>query len=124
MLRYRRVFVLVVGLALVAAACGGDDADSGSDSTVATTAAPAEPAEPYAPEKAECIAPSDPGGGWDFTCRTIGMLMEDLAGTGNVITTNQPGGGGAVAFADIAANRSDENDLTIAASPATAIRFA
>ncbi len=90
MLRYRRVFVLVVGLALVAAACGGDDADSGTDSTVATTAAPSEPAEPFAPAAAECIAPSDPGGGWDFTCRTIGLLMEDLAGTGNVITTNQP----------------------------------
>jgi putative tricarboxylic transport membrane protein len=118
----RRIFVMVVGIALIAAACGGDDADSGSDSTVTTTAAAS--SEPYAPEKAECIAPSDPGGGWDFTCRTIGLLMEDLAGTGNVITTNQPGGGGAVAFADIAANRSGDNDLTIAASPATAIRFA
>jgi putative tricarboxylic transport membrane protein len=41
-----------------------------------------------------------------------------------VVTTNQPGGGGGVAFADIAANRSDEDDLVIAASPATAIRFA
>jgi len=118
----RRFFLLVVGLALIAAACGGDDADS-TDTTVAATTTAAS-SEPYAPANAECIAPSDPGGGWDFTCRTIGMLMEDLAGTGNVITTNQPGGGGAVAFADIAANQSDNNDLTIAASPATAIRFA
>jgi len=119
--RLRRVFILVVGLALIAAACSSDDADSGSDSTTTTTTATTEAFAPTAPE---CVAPSDPGGGWDFTCRTIGLLMEQLAGTGNVITTNQPGGGGAVAFADIAANRSDDNDLTIAASPATAIRFA
>lgn len=24
--------------------------------------------------KVECIAPSDPGGGWDFTCRTGGKV--------------------------------------------------
>jgi putative tricarboxylic transport membrane protein len=120
--RLRRVFVLVVGIALIAAACSSDDADSATDSTVTTTTAAA--AEAFAPESPECVAPSDPGGGWDFTCRTIGQLFEDLGSTGNVITTNQPGGGGAVAFADIAANRSDDNDLTIAASPATAIRFA
>ena len=117
----RRVFILVLGFALVAAACGNGEADDAPDATVATTAASS---EPFAPESPECVAPSDPGGGWDFTCRTIGLLMEQLAGTGNVITTNQPGGGGAVAFADIAANRSDDNDLVIAASPATAIRFA
>jgi putative tricarboxylic transport membrane protein len=117
----KRVFVLVVGVALIAAACSGDDADSGTDSTVATTAATA--SEPFVPVAPECVAPSDPGGGWDFTCRAIGRLFEELGSTGNVITTNQPGGGGAVAFADIAANRSDDDDLTIAASPATAIRF-
>jgi putative tricarboxylic transport membrane protein len=124
MLRRRRIFVLVVGLALVAAACGGDDA--GSDTTVAAAAATttaAATSEAFAPESAECVAPSDPGGGWDFTCRSIGFLFENQGSTGNVVVTNQPGGGGAVAFADIAANRNDDNDLTIAASPATAIRF-
>ena len=24
---------------------------------------------------AECIAPANPGGGWDFTCRAIGKIM-------------------------------------------------
>ena len=24
---------------------------------------------------AECIAPANPGGGWDFTCRTITKIM-------------------------------------------------
>ena len=85
---------------------------------------PTEPAEAtYVATKPECVAPSGAGGGWDFTCRTIGLLFEELGLTPNVVVTNQEGGGGAVAFADIAANRNEEDDLTIAASPATAIRF-
>jgi len=77
----------------------------------------------FSPNSPECVAPANPGGGWDFTCRSIGGLFESLGMTGSVIVTNQPGGGGGVAFADVAANRSDDNNLTIAASPATAIRF-
>jgi len=119
----RRVLILVLTFALVAAACGDDDADGGADTTAATETTEA-PAGPFAPDSPECVAPSDPGGGWDFTCRTIGQLLQDLAGTPNIITVNQPGGGGGVAFADIAANRSDDSNLLIAASPATAIRFA
>ena len=26
----------------------------------------------------ECIAPANPGGGWDFTCRQISKVMHDL----------------------------------------------
>ena len=80
--------------------------------------------EAFVPVSPECVAPSGAGGGWDFTCRTIGRLFEQQGSTGNVVTINQPGGGGGVAFADIAANRFDDDNLVIAASPATAIRFA
>jgi putative tricarboxylic transport membrane protein len=136
-----RIGAALLAFVLVAAACGGDDdttgddepaaseddSTSGDDSDAAEDDAssdePAEEAAAFEPDSAECVAPSDPGGGWDFTCRTIGQLFQDQGSTGNVIVTNQPGGGGAVAFADIAANRSDDDDLTIAASPATAIRF-
>ncbi len=120
-----RIFGLLLAFALVATACGSDDTTE--ETTAATTAATTgstEAAGPYVPASPECVAPSDPGGGWDFTCRTIGQLFEDLGLTSNVVTTNQPGGGGGVAFADIAANRSDNSDLVIVASPATAIRFA
>ena len=27
---------------------------------------------------AECIAPANPGGGWDFTCRSISKIMTDI----------------------------------------------
>ncbi len=122
MRRLPRFAAMLLALALIAAACGGDGETSPTDAAAETgTTAAAGPFEPSAPE---CVAPADAGGGWDFTCRSIGGLFESLGLTGNVVVTNQPGGGGGVAFADVAANRNDENDLVVAASPATAIRFA
>ncbi|MGR3493972.1 Bug family tripartite tricarboxylate transporter substrate binding protein [Citreimonas sp.] len=65
----------------------------------------------------ECIAPSDPGGGWDFTCRTIGRILTELdLVDGNVQVTNMAGGVGAVAFAMVAAERADDADLIVATS--------
>jgi len=65
----------------------------------------------------ECIAPSNPGGGWDFTCRTIGRILTELdLVDGNVQITNMPGGVGAVTFAMVAAERSDDADLIVATS--------
>ncbi|WP_299363901.1 tripartite tricarboxylate transporter substrate-binding protein [uncultured Paracoccus sp.] len=66
---------------------------------------------------AECIAPADPGGGWDFTCREVGRLLtaEGLV-DGNVQVTNMPGGVGAVAFANVAGKRADDGDLLVATS--------
>ncbi len=123
MRKLTRLAALLFAVALVASACGDGDADT-TQANVTTTAATAAPSGPYSPSSPECVAPSDAGGGWDFTCRSIGGLFESMGMTSNVVVTNQPGGGGGVAFADIAANRFDEDDLVIAASPATAIRFA
>ncbi len=120
MRRFTRLAVVLLGFALVAVGCGDGDAGTETTEPSETTAA----SGPFSPSSPECIAPADAGGGWDFTCRSIGGLFESLGVTGNVVVTNQPGGGGGVAFADVAANRSDEDDLVIAASPATAIRFA
>ena len=65
----------------------------------------------------ECIAPSNPGGGWDFTCRTIGRILGELGLVdGNVQVTNMPGGVGAVTFAMVAAERPDDADLIVATS--------
>ena len=42
---------------------------------------------------AECIAPANPGGGWDFTCRTIGKIMFDIGVVDKPIqVTNMAGG--------------------------------
>ena len=149
MKRWMKLATFVALFALLVAACGSDSDDanetSEADTEQAEDSGTEEPDEPeeeaeepaddadddeeaapegFAPETPECVAPADAGGGWDFTCRSIGQLFEDLGLTKNVVVTNQPGGGGGVAFSDIAANRSDNSDLVIAASPATAIRFA
>jgi putative tricarboxylic transport membrane protein len=65
----------------------------------------------------ECIAPSAPGGGWDFTCRTIGRILSELdLVDGNVQVTNMPGGVGAVTFAMVATERPGDEDLIVATS--------
>ncbi|MBO0344091.1 Bug family tripartite tricarboxylate transporter substrate binding protein [Roseibium limicola] len=79
----------------------------------------------YKPENPECIAPANPGGGWDFTCRQVGKSLQDL---GLIDTTmqvvNLAGGGGGVAYAAVINKRNDDNDLIVAASSATATRLA
>lgn len=66
---------------------------------------------------AECIAPADPGGGWDFTCRTVGKLLYDLdIVDAPVQVTNMPGGVGAVAYAYVASERADNADVVTATS--------
>ncbi|WOI57133.1 Bug family tripartite tricarboxylate transporter substrate binding protein [Palleronia sp. LCG004] len=74
----------------------------------------------FAPAQAqttECIAPSAPGGGWDFTCRTIGRILTDLdLVDGNVQVTNMPGGVGAVAFAMVDGERPGDENLIVATS--------
>ncbi|WP_172380752.1 Bug family tripartite tricarboxylate transporter substrate binding protein [Vibrio sp. Vb339] len=73
----------------------------------------------------ECIAPSNPGGGWDFTCRTVGRILSDLnLVDGNVQVTNIPGGTGAVGFARVASKRSGDPDLLVATSTVAITKFA
>ncbi len=82
-------------------------------------------AEGFTPENPECIAPANPGGGWDFTCRQVGKSMQDqglIEKTMQVV--NLAGGGGGVAFAEVVNKRGGDNDLIVAASTATATRLA
>ena len=71
----------------------------------------------FQPANVECIAPANPGGGWDFTCRTVGKLLHDEKLLDNPVqVTNMAGGVGAVAFANVASKRSDDPNLIVAAS--------
>ena len=52
----------------------------------------------FDPGKTECIAPAAPGGGWDFTCRQVGKVMQDLGLIDSTMqVVNLAGGGGGVA---------------------------
>ena len=67
----------------------------------------------------ECIAPSNPGGGWDMTCRSTSAVLQK---TGlfkeSIYVTNMPGGSGAVAIANIITKRKGDTNLIVAASNA------
>jgi len=79
----------------------------------------------FEPENTECIAPANPGGGWDFTCRQVGKALQDLKLIpGSMQVTNLAGGGGGVAFAEVVNKRNEDNSLIVAASSATATRLA
>jgi putative tricarboxylic transport membrane protein len=74
---------------------------------------------------AECIAPANPGGGWDFTCRQIGKIMYDIGAVDKPIqVTNMAGAGGGLAFGHVVAERNDDEDVIVAASSATSTRLA
>ena len=74
---------------------------------------------------AECIAPANPGGGWDFTCRQIGKIMHDIGAVADPIqVTNMAGAGGGLAYAHVVNERNDDGDIIVAASTATATRLA
>ena len=79
----------------------------------------------FEPKNPECIAPANPGGGWDFTCRQAGKVLYELKKTpGPVQVSNKAGGGGGVAFAEVVSKRNDDNNLIVAASTATTTRLA
>lgn len=74
---------------------------------------------------AECIAPANPGGGWDFTCRQIGKIMYDIGAVDKPIqVTNMAGAGGGLAYNHVVSERGDDEDLIVAASSATSTRLA
>ncbi|UWR32534.1 tripartite tricarboxylate transporter substrate binding protein [Sulfitobacter sp. W027] len=74
---------------------------------------------------AECIAPANPGGGWDFTCRQIGKIMHDIGAVDKPVqVTNMAGAGGGLAFNHVVSEQNENEDLIIAASSATTTRLA
>lgn len=75
--------------------------------------------------KIDCIAPANPGGGWDFTCRSVGKVLSDIGAIdGSVQTTNMPGASGGVAFSHVVTKRAGQNDVIVSASTSTTTRLA
>lgn len=73
----------------------------------------------------ECIAPANPGGGWDFTCRQVGKILYDIKQVDQPVqVTNMAGAGGGLAFNYVVNERNDDPDLIVAASSATTTRLA
>lgn len=82
-------------------------------------------AQGFAPSNPECIAPANPGGGWDFTCRQVGRMLQELGMIqATMQVANLAGGGGGVAYAQVVNERDSDDNLIVAASSATATRLA
>ncbi len=73
----------------------------------------------------ECIAPANPGGGWDFTCRQVARIMQEIGAIdAPMVVTNMAGAGGGVAYSHVVTERNEDPDLIVAASSATTTRLA
>lgn len=76
-------------------------------------------------QAAECIAPANPGGGWDFTCRQIGRILQEIGVEQNLVqVTNMAGAGGGVAYTHVVGQRNTDPNVFVAASSATTTRLA
>jgi putative tricarboxylic transport membrane protein len=73
----------------------------------------------------ECIAPANPGGGWDAVCRsTSSALHKSGIVKETMYVTNMPGGSGAVAIANVITKRKGDTNLLVAASNALTFTMA
>lgn len=82
-------------------------------------------AQNFMPDAPECIAPSAPGGGWDFICRTTARFLFDIGAIDKAMQVKtMTGGGGGVAFAHVTKERNEDNNVVVAASVSTSARIA
>jgi len=94
-------FFLQAGVLILAAVLGGVFALAAS----------------YPSKPIELIAPANPGGGWDLTCRSSAKVLQEAKIVPVPITViNKPGGFGAVVWNDIVRNRRTDDHTLIAFS--------
>ena len=73
----------------------------------------------------QCVAPANPGGGWDLACRLAGRAFSESGVLpGNVQVVNLPGAGGGRAFVRLATRQATDPTVFAAASPATTLNLA
>lgn len=128
----RRMMLMAVlaALALVAAACGGDDEATATSPaptatpTTAPTLAPGETPQPtatatpvpdidFSGKTIQLISAFAPGGGHDYYMRMLGKHMPQyLNGEPRMFITNRPGAGGIIA-SNYVYNETDPDDLVI-----------
>ncbi|MGR7921678.1 tripartite tricarboxylate transporter substrate binding protein [Zobellella denitrificans] len=80
---------------------------------------PAAQAQGWQPTRpVEFIAPANPGGGWDTLVRTSSMVIQsEKLAPQNFAAINIPGGGGAVAWAQIARDAKNDHKLFATSPP-------
>ncbi|QVQ54560.1 tripartite tricarboxylate transporter substrate binding protein [Spiractinospora alimapuensis] len=100
-----RTIVAGFSVAVLATACGGDGGGTNADGEW-------EPERPI-----DLIAPADTGGGWDMLARTTARVLEENDMVDSIQVENQPGAGGAIAWAGIANTPDDAHRLFVTSPP-------
>ncbi len=79
----------------------------------------------FQPERPECVAPAQPGGGFDLTCR-VGASAMEVAGVLDqpMAVTFMPGGIGAVAYNVFNTTRTDDANAIVAFSSGSLLNIA
>ena len=77
----------------------------------------------HAIDRPECIAPANPGGGFDLTCRVAEAGLKDQLG-GPMAVTFMPGGIGAVAYNLFNTTRTDDPNAIVAFSSGSLLNVA
>jgi putative tricarboxylic transport membrane protein len=71
----------------------------------------------YPDKPIDFIAPANPGGGWDLTCRMSAKVLKEAGLVTQPITvTNKPGGFGVVVMTDMIRNRRKDQNMLVAYS--------
>lgn len=81
---------------------------------LALAAAPVAAADWKPDHTVEIVAPSGPGGGNDFTARTLQQILKDTGVLTDTVVVNKEGGGGAVAYAYTHSKPGDGHIITVA----------
>lgn len=77
------------------------------------------------PKRPECIAPAQPGGGFDLTCRLAKSALEESKElTSPLRIVYMPGGIGAVAYNTMVTQRNDEDGTIVAFSGGSLLNLA
>lgn len=74
-------------------------------------------------ERPECVAPANPGGGFDLTCRVAQTGLEPQLGTAMEVSF-MPGGIGAVAYSLFNTTRTDDGSAIVAFSTGSLLNIA
>lgn len=82
-------------------------------------------AQEFQPDKPECVAPAQPGGGFDLTCRIAAEALDAVGALEKPMSvTFLPGGIGAVAYNVFNTSRADDPNAIVALSSGSALNLA
>jgi putative tricarboxylic transport membrane protein len=102
--RTSRARVRHVALCMLLAACSSEAATVGGGS---------------------CIAPANPGGGWDLTCRAAAQVLATVTPHEPPLrVVNMPGDGGGIAYARVVNGMRGSERVIVSASPSTLLGIA